>query len=71
MVEIPQGRCFEESEGPLMKRYHDEEWGTPLHDDRLLFEFLSLCGRSSWPFLDHDNEQKGELPQGLRWFSAK
>lgn len=44
MVEISQDRCFEESEGPLMKRYHDEEWGTPLHDDRLLFEFLSLCG---------------------------
>lgn len=24
--------------------YHDEEWGTPLHDDRLLFEFLILEG---------------------------
>ena len=44
MAEILQDRCFEESEGPLMKHYHDEEWGTPLHDDRLLFEFLALCG---------------------------
>ncbi len=25
-------------------RYHDEEWGTPVHDDRLLFEFLTLEG---------------------------
>lgn len=24
--------------------YHDEEWGVPLHDDRLLFEFLILEG---------------------------
>jgi DNA-3-methyladenine glycosylase I len=25
-------------------RYHDEEWGVPLHDDRALFEFLVLEG---------------------------
>jgi DNA-3-methyladenine glycosylase I len=25
-------------------RYHDEEWGTPLHDDRALFELLVLEG---------------------------
>src|SRR6186713_3398852 len=24
--------------------YHDREWGTPVHDDRLLFEFLILEG---------------------------
>jgi DNA-3-methyladenine glycosylase I len=28
----------------LMVRYHDEEWGKPVHDDRLLFEFLILEG---------------------------
>ena len=27
-----------------MIAYHDEEWGVPLHDDRLLFEFLILEG---------------------------
>ena len=27
-----------------MMRYHDEEWGVPVHDDRLLFEFLCLEG---------------------------
>ncbi len=27
-----------------MIRYHDEEWGVPLHDDRGLFEFLILEG---------------------------
>lgn len=25
-------------------RYHDEEWGVPLHDDRALFEFITLEG---------------------------
>ena len=28
----------------LMIRYHDEEWGVPIHDDRRLFEFLILEG---------------------------
>ncbi len=28
----------------LMTAYHDREWGTPVHDDRLLFEFLVLEG---------------------------
>jgi DNA-3-methyladenine glycosylase I len=27
-----------------MKEYHDNEWGVPVHDDRLLFEFLILEG---------------------------
>jgi DNA-3-methyladenine glycosylase I len=27
-----------------MTRYHDEEWGVPVHDDRILFEFLCLEG---------------------------
>lgn len=29
---------------PLDVRYHDEEWGVPVHDDRILFEFLILEG---------------------------
>jgi len=28
----------------LMAAYHDAEWGVPVHDDRLLFEFLILEG---------------------------
>jgi DNA-3-methyladenine glycosylase I len=30
--------------GELMVRYHDEEWGVPVHDERTLFEFLILEG---------------------------
>lgn len=31
-------------DNPLYVKYHDEEWGVPVHDDRLLFEFLVLEG---------------------------
>jgi DNA-3-methyladenine glycosylase I len=36
-------RCHWPS-NPLSIRYHDEEWGVPQHDDRILFEFLLLEG---------------------------
>ncbi len=36
-------RC-EWAKTELMTRYHDEEWGMPVHDDRRLFEFLILEG---------------------------
>lgn len=35
------GRAFED---PVYRDYHDKEWGRPVHDDRLLFEFLVLEG---------------------------
>jgi DNA-3-methyladenine glycosylase I len=34
-------RCWE-TKNPLYNKYHDEEWGVPVHDDRKLFEFLVL-----------------------------
>ena len=37
-------RCPWSQSKPLDAKYHDEEWGVPLHDDRLLFEFLILEG---------------------------
>jgi DNA-3-methyladenine glycosylase I len=38
-------RCFwASSNDPLYQAYHDQEWGVPVHDDRLLFEFLILEG---------------------------
>ncbi len=42
------------AQSPLMARYHDEEWGVPLHDDRGLFEFLILEGAQaglSWELI--------------------
>jgi len=40
---LPTKRCAWAS-GEAAIRYHDEEWGVPVHDDRTLFEFLILEG---------------------------
>ena len=37
-------RCQWCGDDPLYIAYHDTEWGVPVHDDRLLFEFLVLEG---------------------------
>ncbi len=37
-------RCTWGASTPSMLAYHDTEWGVPLHDDRALFELLSLEG---------------------------
>jgi len=37
-------RCPWGATEPLLRDYHDTEWGVPLHDDRQLFEFLCLEG---------------------------
>lgn len=40
----PRSRCGWAGTDPLMVAYHDDEWGRPVHDDRVLFEFLVLEG---------------------------
>jgi len=35
-------RCFWVTDSDLYKKYHDEEWGIPVYDDKELFEFLIL-----------------------------
>ncbi len=37
-------RCSWAGNTELYQAYHDQEWGVPVHDDRLLFEFLILEG---------------------------
>ncbi|WP_316834022.1 DNA-3-methyladenine glycosylase I [Pedobacter nutrimenti] len=37
-------RCGWCGTDPLYQKYHDEEWGKPVYDDRVLFEFLILEG---------------------------
>lgn len=37
-------RCNWATKNDLMVKYHDEEWGVPLHDDNKLFEFFVLEG---------------------------
>jgi DNA-3-methyladenine glycosylase I len=37
-------RCGWVNQDPLYIEYHDQEWGVPVYDDRLLFEYLNLEG---------------------------
>ena len=51
--------CPWPSNDPLMIKYHDEEWGKPLHDDNKLFEFLvleSFQAGLSWRTVLHKRE---------------
>lgn len=43
-INLSLTRCEWNVNDVLLTRYHDEEWGVPIHDDRLLFEFLALDG---------------------------
>lgn len=47
-------RCSWAGSNPLYVAYHDQEWGVPVHDDHLLFEFLILEGMQaglSWAII--------------------
>ena len=44
MLKGKETRCAWVGDDPLYVGYHDEEWGVPVHDDRVLFEFLILEG---------------------------
>lgn len=60
-------RCFG-SHLPLYARYHDEEWGVPVHDDRRLFEFLILEGAQaglSWETILKKRERYREVFEGF------
>jgi DNA-3-methyladenine glycosylase I len=44
MAEDGRTRCTWAAGSESLRRYHDAEWGVPLHGDRALFEFLCLEG---------------------------
>ena len=46
-------KCSWALSSSIEEKYHDQEWGVPVHDDRLLFEFLILEGSQA----------------GLSWFT--
>ena len=59
--------------------YHDHEWGVPLHDDRLLFEFLILEGAQAglnWELILKKREHYRRVfddfdPQKVAWYNAR
>jgi len=60
-------RCIWAS-NPLNTKYHDEEWGVPVHDDRVWFEFLILEGAQaglSWDTILQKRERYRQLLSGF------
>jgi DNA-3-methyladenine glycosylase I len=56
------------AQNELMGRYHDEEWGVPIHDDTRLFEFLILEGAQaglSWETVLRKRERYREVFDGF------
>ncbi len=61
-------RCPWAGDDPLMRDYHDREWGVPLHDDRALFELLTLEGGQaglSWRTVLHRRQGYREVFNGF------
>ncbi len=64
---------------PLHRKYHDTEWGVPVHDDRVIFEFLVLEGAQaglSWATIlrKRENFRKafaGFNPERVARFDAR
>ncbi len=63
-----QGACSWPGQDELMVRYHDEEWGVPVHDDRLWFEYMVLDAFQaglSWRTVLHKREAFREVFHGF------
>ena len=68
MTSTTRRACAWAGDDPLMRRYHDEEWGVPVHDDRRLFEFLTLEGAQaglSWSTILRKRENYREAFAGF------
>jgi DNA-3-methyladenine glycosylase I len=72
MSQVDAKRCPWCLASEAYRRYHDEEWGVPVHDDRRLFEFLILEGAQaglSWSTIL--NKRKGYRSAFARFDPAK
>lgn len=61
-------RCPWVGQDPVMVRYHDEEWGLPVHDDHKWFEFIVLDAFQaglSWKTVLHKREAFGQVFYGF------
>ncbi len=64
MYDDDKPRCGWMGDDALMLRYHDEEWGVPVHDDQKWFEFLVLDAFQaglSWKTVLHKRQAFGQV----------
>lgn len=63
-------RCWK-TQNPLYIKYHDEEWGAPIHDDQKLFELLTLEGFQAGLAWELILNRRETLRKNLANFNAK
>ena len=59
-------RCAWAGSDPLMQAYHDEQWGVPVHDERMLFEMFSLEGAQAGLSWSNILQRRAGLSVALR-----
>lgn len=67
MKDIINARCGWAGTDELYIKYHDEEWGRPVSDDKTLFEFLVLESAQaglSWAYYPPEARR---IPESLPW----
>jgi DNA-3-methyladenine glycosylase I len=63
-------RCWN-TQNPLYIKYHDEEWGVPIHDDTKLFELLTLEGFQAGLTWELILKRRAALKKALADFNPK
>jgi DNA-3-methyladenine glycosylase I len=69
-VDAPVIRC-QWAKSDVNIKYHDEEWGVPVHDDRTLFEFLILEGAQAGLSWETVLKKRARYRQRFAGFDAK
>ncbi|PKN99353.1 MAG: DNA-3-methyladenine glycosylase I [Chloroflexi bacterium HGW-Chloroflexi-4] len=64
-------RCEWNLNDDLLTRYHDTEWGEPVHDDRMLFEFLALDGMQAGLSWNTILRKRGNFRQAFDHFEIE
>ncbi len=64
-------RCAWAGDKPHMIEYHDKEWGVPVHNDRVLFEFLILEGAQAGLSWDTILRKRENYRRAFHRFDAK
>ena len=67
MKDIINARCGWAGTDELYIKYHDEEWGRPVSDDKTLFEFLVLESAQAGLLSSGSAKDTGEPSMALMW----
>ena len=70
-LKAAHSRCPWADINPLQREYHDREWGVPVYDDRVLFEFLILEGAQAGLSWDTVLRKRANYRRAFAGFDAR